>query len=566
VGRITVKPTLKVKTIGMSKSDATLRSSDATSLRSTRKGVALAAVVVFTLILTILGFSVLIVANNEIASTRRDVNRTKAFYLADAGVEVFSANLSRGVFGSIGETAFGDGSYRVDYYSAENPPYAIATGTAGGQQKRIQVTASFLAPPFEYGMYAGGGSGGDWSLILNGTGDPTYTYLFGKKYADSGGKDTINGNIFVDGDVDMFGESRVNPALAPNPFELEGDVDATGDITLHNSSTISGEPNAHAAPQESPDLIGMNYAVNNTHNVSQIFAGITHGYLPVGSELRDVFVKNPNDRKAECDTTSGDDFFFEPSTGLVTGGPYSGDTPINAGIDRVYYVDGDVWVHSKPTYGFKMTGKSTIVATGNIHICDNLQYADANSDMLGLVALGNYDEDGELVSGGNVYFGDPGYGNMAVFSGMMFAANNFYYNTDPVGSQLLEPESGFTITGNLTALNQISIDRDWYSTYEYRYVRVGWSWQWKWVETGQRPASYQYDSEEHQWEWVDAETGEELTEIEINGGDGGRKAKRHYQMVINYDDRVRSRDTQPPGLPRGVGLIFERLSNWEELP
>jgi hypothetical protein len=575
MGRTAMKLTLKVKKNGMSKSDSSRRR----ICSSSEKGVALVAVVVFTLILTILGFSVLIVASNEIASTRKDVNRIKAFYLAEAGVEVFSSNLTRGVYVNIGDTELGEGSYRVDFNTATDPPTAIATGIAGGQEKRIQVTASFLAPPFEYGVYAGGFGGMNWSLVLNGTGNPTYTYqlqFIGGKWvnvpiSDVGGKDTINGNIFVDGDVDMFGESRVNPPLPPNPFELDGDVDATGDITRHDSSTISGDANSHAPPLDHPDLIGMKYAVNNTHNVSQIFedAGVTHGYLPTGSELRDVFVKNPTDRSTECASTVGDDFFFEPSSGFVIGGPYSGDTPLHAGNNRVFYVDGDVWVHSKPTYGFKMDGKVTIVATGNIHVCDNLQYADANTDMLGLVALGKYDEDGDLVSGGNVYFGDPGYGNMSVFSGMIFAANNFYYNTDPVGSRLLEPDSGFTITGNLTALNQISIDRDWYTKYEYQYVYDNKTrkWTYKWVETEVRPASYCYDSEAGQWKWIDAVTGVELTDIEINGESStNRKAMRHYQMVINYDDRVRSRDTQPPGLPKGVGLIFEGLSNWEELP
>lgn len=41
---------------------------------------------------------------------------------------------------------------------------------------------------------------------------------------------------------------------------------------------------------------------------------------------------------------------------------------------------------------------------------------------------------------------------------------------------------------------------------------------------------------------------------------------RHYQMKITYDDRVRTQDTQPPGLPRGKGTIFGGLKYWEELP
>jgi hypothetical protein len=36
-------------------------------------------------------------------------------------------------------------------------------------------------------------------------------------------------------------------------------------------------------------------------------------------------------------------------------------------------------------------------------------------------------------------------------------------------------------------------------------------------------------------------------------------------MIVNYDDRVRSTETQPPGLPRGGASIFAGFSNWEEL-
>jgi hypothetical protein len=523
------------------------------------KGIVLVAAMVFTVVLLILGFSVLMVANNEIALTRKDINKTKAFYLAEAGIGVFTANSSSGNFASISETSFGEGTYTVDFNSTADPPYAVSAGTVRGCVKRIKVKVGFLAPPFEYSIYAGGFGGGNWTLMLNGEGNPIYTYSrrfenghwVNVPISDYSGKDTINGNIYVDGDVWMREESCVNPPN-PNTYGLAGDVDATGDITQDDSSTIAGEPNDHIPPRESPDLIGMNYAVNNTHNVSQIFADITSGYLPVGSALRDIFVKNPTDRSTECSSTSGDDFFFEPSSGFVVGGPYTGDTPLHAGTNRVYYVDGDVWVHSKPTYGFKMDGKATIVATGNIHVCDNLQYADPNVDMLGLVALGTY-EDGELVSGGNIYFGDPGYGNMSVFSGMMFAANDFKFNTDPVGSTLKQPESGFTINGNLTAMNQVSIERDWYTISRCtRYDRRGNCTAYEEIP---RPA--RYDTEDDKW--YDSNTGAELTLSQIN-------TIKHYQMVINYDDRVRSKSTQPPGLPRGAGFIFEGLIDWEELP
>jgi hypothetical protein len=507
--------------------------------RSSEKGIALVAALVFTLVLTILGFSVLIVASNEITLTRNAVNKTKAFYLAEAGVEIFNARLNNGESGSIEETALGEGSYRIDYYPNESPPYAISTGEVGGQEKRIKVSVSFLAPPYECGIYAADMSGEEWTLMLRGQGNPQSTGPHG----EVGGKDAIYGNIFVNGDVALYEESSVNPAPAPNIYELDGDVNASGNVNLYDSASVSGEITEDADMDSPPDLVGMNYAVNNTHNVAQIFADehISGGHLPSGHELRDVFMKNPPDRSSECSSTTGDDYFLEPVS-VHGGGTYKqAPTPLDLGDDRVYYVDGDMWVHSQSSYGFKVDGKATIVATGNIHLSDNVLYADSNS-LLGLVALGQYNDEGELVSGGNIYFGDPRYGTMYVVSGLMFAANDFLYNTDSVTHQAAEPESGFTVNGSLAALNRVSIERDWYTK------RTRWSRE-------NRPARYNSQT----GQWIDSETGEVLTSSQIS-------TLRHYQMILNYDDRVRTQDTQPPGLPRGEGIIFSGLTNWEELP
>jgi hypothetical protein len=517
-------------------------------IQRAEKGIVLVAVTLFTLVLTLLGFAVLVVANSEIVLVKKDVESTRAFYLAEAGVEMFRAKLSNGINEGVPETEMGGGTCRVDFYTDDpnaDSPYAIATGTFGGQTKQIKVDATFLAPPFECALFAGGFNGTTWVLQLKGTGNPVP-----KTGGEYSGKDKINGNIYVRGDVAMYQESCVNPPLGDNPFELEGDVDATGSIALYDTATISGDANEGASEEDPFDLIGMNYAVNNTHNVSQIFAGQTidsRGRLPVGHPLREVFRKNPTfDRSAECASTTGDDYFFEPASGFIGGTWKTAPTPLHAGNDRIYYIDGNLWVNSKSdTYGFNMDGKVTIVVTGNIYICDNLAYADANS-ILGLVALGRYNDSNQLVSGGNIIFGDPTYGTMYICSAMMFAANDFMFNSKTYGTFPTEPESGFTITGCISALNRVSIERDWYTKRTWN----GYSW----TET-RKPCRYDHASSI----WVDSVSGAALSSTE-------RDTIKHYQMIVNYDDRVRSRDTQPPMLPKGVGTIFDGLSNWEELP
>jgi hypothetical protein len=507
-------------------------------MSKSEKGLALIAVVIFACIFVILGFSMLNVANTEIILTQTEADSTKAFYAAEAGLAELTTRLYNKQFENIADTTLGDVSYHVDFYNDTDPPYAISTGRARNEEKRIKVELSFLALPYECSVYAGNSAGETWAFELRGQGDPQADPNSSREF---GGKDIVNGNVFVNGDVTLYEESSVNPAPLPNTYELAGDVDSTGSTNILDSALISGTVSEGAAPLDSPDLLSMNYGVNNTHNVSQIFAdaGVDSGYLPSGNELYDVVVKNPSDRSGECNSTAGDDYFLEPVSVTGGGDQKGATTPLHLGDNRIYYIDGDVWVHHASTFGFLVDGKVTIVATGDIHISDNIVYADSES-LLGLVALGQYDGEGQLLSGGNIYFGDPRFGTTYTVSALMFAADSFLYNTDSVTGGTEEPETGFSVYGNLNALNQVSIERDWYDD----------------DGTGTaRPAHF--DSSLGQW--VDLETGAALTAAEIS-------SLRHYQMTVGYDDRIRTIGTQPPGLPKGAGTIFSGLKYWEELP
>jgi hypothetical protein len=248
-------------------------------------------------------------------------------------------------------------------------------------------------------------------------------------------------------------------------------------------------------------------------------------------------MKNPSDRSSECASTPGDDYFIEPRSGFIAGTEKSGGTPVDVGQNRVYYVDGDVWIHSKRTYGFVVDGLVTIVATGNIHICDNIIY-DNEDSLLGLVALGQYDDDGDLVSGGDLFFGDPRYGTTYTVSALMFAGNDFLYNIDTVTRDPAEPTTGINIYGNFAALNQVHIYRVWYTD----------------SGTGDaRAADFVPGTG-----WIDVETQQVLNSWE-------KGTIRQYRMNVTYDDRVRTAATRPPGLPRGGDSIFAGVTNWQEL-
>lgn len=206
------------------------------------KGVVLLAVVVSILIIAILGFSVLHLADTEIMLTQKDVNKTKAFYLAEAGLGELTTilhNKELGYFenstGRIENASLGEGSYEVDVYYDENPPYAISTGVVEGKVKRIKVELDFLSQHYEEAIYAGNSSGGGFVFALRGQGVPSD--VGGREI---GGKDMVFGNIFVDGDVSMHEESSINPSPMPNPFQFNGDADSTGSVSILDSSSISG--------------------------------------------------------------------------------------------------------------------------------------------------------------------------------------------------------------------------------------------------------------------------------------------------------------------------------------
>ena len=514
-------------------------------------GSVLLAVVIFMLIFTILGMSVLSVVNGEIAQARKDINRTKAFYLAEAGVERLASNLNSGNFTSIGTTTLGEGSYSVDINVTPGEPCAVATGTAGGETRRVQMSMNFLIQPYENGIYAGGMDGNSWTFMLRGQGDPCGVYGYhweGSNWVyallgDANGKDIINGNIFADGNVSLYQQASVNAALSPNSHNLNGDVNATGTIATNDSATIAGQRYQHETEISPPDLISMNYAVNNTHNVTKIFnnAGVTHGSPPAGNPLYDVFQINPSDSRSSCcSSTDGNDYFLDLHTGstYVEGKWNDPKTAINVGTDRVYYIDGNLWINSNQSYGFLMSGKVTIVVTGNIYLCDNIAYANPSSDMLGLVALGKYDNNGNRISGGDIVFGDPTYGTLYEMSAMMFAAHDFLYNTRTIGSYSAEPKSGFIINGSMAAIDKVSLERDWYTV----------------SGSTRQPCCYKPSTNQ----WYDSTTGTVLTAAQV-------ATMKHYRMVVNYDDRVRSSATQPKGLPRGKGLIFCGLGTWKEL-
>jgi len=434
------------------------------------------------------------------------------------------------------------------------------------------------------------------------------------------------------------------PWPLPNKYEVLGAIDYTfpHEVIKHPDPGFGGWAlnfNPNVDPIAYPDLIGMGYAekaaaeyaaYENADETAQenwpwtycdlgkVFDGENvppPGFLREDHPLYNVVARNVGrhnerywngwrwvtgefNRIAEYESTEGvDDYFFRPARIREVGDSYTAPTPLDLGENRVYYVDGDVWFHSSPTYGFEVSGKALIVATGDIHICDNIKYADDES-LLALVALGkDHDESGMPQSGGDIYFGDPRFGTTYTVSAFMFSARDFLYNVDSVHEEDFQiPDTGFNVFGNWVALNNVSIMRDWYKVPGTRHWESGKGWVWDWA-----PAYF--DPEEEKWFYFDPEEGVDY-DPRVRGGPGWKAfAKfeegkwkylqgeewedledpqtfkhlnetikdldllKHYQMKVTYDERIRVPETQPFGLPEGYGSgsIFAGFTDWQEI-
>lgn len=160
------------------------------------------------------------------------------------------------------------------------------------------------------------------------------------------------------------------------------------------------------------------------------------------------------------------------------------------GNNKVYYVDGNLWIHSITAYAMRFSEpgtKITIVARGNITISDEFYYngtygnvttdgdhsTTANNasvsyeemsstaitnpqDNLCLIALKNRDVDNALGDGssGNIYIGDPAVGTGGSIHSMLYAENDFIDNNLNTANQPF-----ISVFGCMAAGNNIDITR-----------------------------------------------------------------------------------------------------------
>jgi hypothetical protein len=408
-------------------------------------------------------------SKQQVEAARQD---TRAFYLAEAGVTEALANFETTsatggkVPAEIGTheapRRLNGGIYWVEITANVDGTWTITShGEANGSTHALQAIVDTVGSPvFEHALFAG-----------NSSGDPTYTLGLSGVAAQG---DKVTGDVYSGGDVTISGNAGVT-----------GTVRALGSIS-------GGSGGEEGNSQPIPDLAGMDYANECDYDVKKEFdsGGATYKSNSLGGDAwqlpesnpAHIFRKNPTDRASDTAKTAKDDYFLEdPYEAVHTDAASTGadacpitlsGTPGEPGADanqKIFYVDGNLWVHNRYTMSFKLLGdpstgaQVTFVVKGNVYFSDNLFYRDTSKDAVLFVAL----KDSSVADSGNIYFGDPSFGTLEEMHSFMYAENDFIdYNLNASGSAKVR------VYGNMSAGNQVRITRDYKSGGTIQHSRL----------------------------------------------------------------------------------------------
>jgi hypothetical protein len=412
--------------------------------------------------------------DRKIASNNLDQSR--AYYAAEAGVRVSMGQLNADPNWRAGYTnsTLGKGSFSVTVKDSTAKPSLgknlelVSTGHAEEGKSGLEVVLKPTGyhPLFNHAIYAGN------SYEYDSTADSqTWTYTMG--FGGTGSKkDSIKGDIWMNGHINLGGDAKV-----------VGNIDAGGDINGNSPTGTSTENMDYLAP---PDLSSMNYASIADYKINSTSPWDASGRI-ASTDPRHIFVK---EFRGDLSASLGYSF---NNTNYFFGDPWEGsgldETSVSsAGNNKVYYVDGNLWIEpdgpdsrlkNSPSGGTHIT----VVVKGNIYFADNLYYANAAQDGIAFVAMSDGEsytdlnrnnrfdagepilkDDGDGIyegnseGSGNIVFGDPNGGPLGMVNGFLYAENNFHAK-DLTGTDGTPQDFG--VNGMISAGNLFDIQRDY---------------------------------------------------------------------------------------------------------
>jgi len=442
-------------------------------------------------------------------------------------------------------------AYSLDFGGEDDEGDLVTGDVYSGGDLDVDADAT-VSPAIEETFTDTNGNGvydrGDYVTLdinLNGVFDPDLSEPFvdangNGVYDDGEDFDDMNGNGQFDPREDFADYDNDGVFDLAEPFDDANDngrydygIEAVGDVDYPN------EPEAEGGDEQllPPDIFTMDYETTADVDVASRFAGVDSGTLPQDNAAH-IFIKNPRDGRDDIvdqvfdlngQAVNPDDYFLEdPYEHVNTGRPDSGDNATRISLSGgpagkeedgnqiVFFIDGNLWLHNRHTYSFKIQDAEVkgcnvaFVVRGNIILSDNLYYRNINKDQVAFIAVRREDDPKGEISG-NIYIGDEDFGTIAHLEALLYAENNFYDNNlDEEGSQ------HFDIYGTMLAGNQVRINRDYTIPGHYEWRRIRGTWQKVWVE----------------------------------------EEERHSAMEVIFDDRyadgANGRERLVPGLPMGT--------------
>jgi hypothetical protein len=426
--------------------------------RGTRRGGALLISLVASTFVAGLVAAVYTLSYSQTLEVNAFANQTRALYVADAGISESIVRvsgalaLSNPVPAAVGSQAAPlaqrGGRYWCDLVEHASGRFTItSTGMVNLTRRSVEAVIEPLGGGiYDYAIFAG-----------NRAQDPNYALELGGEGAQA---DVVEGNVYSGGNVAVTGDATVS-----------GGIDASG--------AIAGSSGNEGTNRPLPNIVAMNYEANHDFDVNALFASATPQADALGGTAWQVpednpahiFRRNPSDRATSTSGTPKDDYFledpYESLNGFTDPDGYDGQLISLSGVDgkpgppgtnKVYFIDGNLWLHNKPLRSLQLYNPApegarvTFVVKGNIYFSDNLYIDDPSKSGIAFLAINDPSEP----DSGNIYFGDPDFGTLQFMQAFMYAENNFYDNgLDEAGS------ASVVVAGNMTAGNHVDINRDY---------------------------------------------------------------------------------------------------------
>jgi cytoskeletal protein CcmA (bactofilin family) len=351
-----------------------------------KKGIALILSFMVILVLTILGSAIISRSIFENNITRRYVESTQAFWLAEGGLAVVYKGLAQNWDGyttglpryGVFIQNFGNGSFTVDIENGPLPDTVkvISRGTTGTAEKTLEEIINGAVgsglPGFDFAALAAG------NLFLEGSGSIQNQDVY------------VNGNLEVHSiDAITGGDAYAKGnATLSDGGSVTGNVNANGNITVNSGSTITGDATSKKTVNNNGTITGT-----TTPNATPD---------PVDAAALQA--------KVDSYRLSSQDWDNYKTEAQAEGNYHAGTFYPSGSYTGIHYVDGNL------VLGSDVSGTATFVVEGNV----SFESGNVSLDP----AL---DSDYSFIIGGNLESTDTASGTLG---GVIYTEGNFSVSTD----------------------------------------------------------------------------------------------------------------------------------------